>query len=254
MVGRPCCETIDHIDNEGKKLCDEVCPLIDSMNDRNGREMELYMTHKMGHRVSISVRTTPLMDDAGKITGGTQLFSDISDIEATRLRLRELEELALLDPLTQLANRNYIERELISRIDEKRRFDMPFGILFIDIDHFKSVNDTYGHVVGDSVLCHVAGLFNSCCRRFDLYGRWGGEEFVGIIRNITPENLYSLADRLRCKVQNSPVKQGGRKLRVTVSVGATIITGTDDSARIISRADYLMYQSKSRGRNCITMG
>lgn len=86
--------------------------------------------------------------------------------------------MALIDNLTKLANRHYIERELLSRFEEKKRFNIPFGILFADIDNFKDFNDLYGHITGDKVLQNVANVFIENSRPFDLFGRWGGEELL----------------------------------------------------------------------------
>ena len=167
---------------------------------------------------------------------------------------KELEKLALLDNLTQLANRNYIEREIQSRFEEKKRFNVPFGILFIDIDHFKKFNDIYGHDVGDDVLKFVAKTFVANARPFDLYGRWGGEEFIGIIRNITAKDLELLGDRLRWLIKNSYILHENQKLYVTISIGATLIKENDTIKSLIKRSDALLYRSKAAGRNCLTIG
>jgi hypothetical protein len=103
------------------------------MADGKLREAEVYMHHKDGHRILVSVRLSALLDKKGAITGGIELFSDITNHVANELRVKELEKLALLDNLTQLANRHYIKREIQSRLGEKKRFNVPFGILFIDI-------------------------------------------------------------------------------------------------------------------------
>ncbi len=167
---------------------------------------------------------------------------------------KELEKLALLDNLTQLANRNYIEREIQSRIEEKKRLNVPFGILFIDIDHFKKFNDLYGHDVGDAVLKFVAKTFVANARPFDLYGRWGGEEFIGVIRNINGKDLELLGNRLRSLIKNSYILREKEKLYVTISIGATLMSENDTIKSLIKRSDALLYKSKAAGRNCLTIG
>jgi diguanylate cyclase (GGDEF)-like protein len=168
--------------------------------------------------------------------------------------LKEFEKLALLDNLTQLPNRNYIEREIQSRFEEKKRFNVPFGILFIDIDHFKNFNDIYGHDVGDDVLKFVAKTFVANARPFDLYGRWGGEEFIGVIRNINGKDLELLGDRLRSLINNSYILHDNEKLYVTISIGATLIRENDTIKSLIKRSDALLYKSKAAGRNRLTIG
>jgi diguanylate cyclase (GGDEF)-like protein/PAS domain S-box-containing protein len=255
VVGKSCADNIlTHVDSQGNSLCTGMCPLAATIADGTLREAELFMHHKDGHRIPVSVRVSTLTDKDGIIIGGVEVFTDISNQEATKLRVKELEKLALLDNLTQLANRNYIEREIQSRFEEKKRLNVPFGILFIDIDHFKKFNDSYGHDVGDEVLKFVANTFVANTRPFDLYGRWGGEEFIGIIRNINGKELELLGNRVRILIENSFIIHENEKLYVTISIGATLVNKKDTIDSLIKRADTLLYKSKAAGRNCLTIG
>lgn len=201
VVGKSCADNIlVHVDDRGESLCLGKCPLGTTMADGVSRETEVYLHHKNGHRVPVLVRVSPLRDDKGNIVGGAELFTDNSSKEAMLLRIKELEELAMIDALTRLANRRYIESELEVRIQEKRRYNLPFGLLFMDIDHFKRFNDDYGHDVGDHALMTVANTLRSLARPYDLIGRWGGEEFIAIIRNVDKTLLTSIGERLRSLV------------------------------------------------------
>jgi diguanylate cyclase (GGDEF)-like protein/PAS domain S-box-containing protein len=255
VVGRSCADNIlTHIDGEGNNLCRKLCPLAATMADGQPREAEVYLHHKDGHRVPVSVRVTAFTDEEHRIIGGVELFSDISSQKANALRVKELERLALIDQLTQLANRVFLEKEIASCLEESRRYAIPFGILFMDIDHFKRFNDTWGHDVGDEVLKFVARTFVSNARPFDLYGRWGGEEFIAIIRNIGGSDLAALGNRLRRLIAGSYLLHGGERLRVTISMGATPVTYGDSVESLIKRADTLLYESKEGGRNRLTLG
>jgi diguanylate cyclase (GGDEF)-like protein/PAS domain S-box-containing protein len=255
VVGQSCSDNIlTHVDGEGNSLCTGMCPLAATIADEKPREAEVYMHHKDGHRIPVSIRVSTLTDRDGNTIGGIELFTDISNQAANELRVKELEKLALLDNLTQLANRNYIEGEIKSRFEEKKRFNVPFGIFFIDIDHFKKFNDTYGHDVGDDVLKFIANTFVANARPFDLYGRWGGEEFIGIIRNIKGQDLEELGNRLRLLIENSYIIHENEKLCVTISIGATLVNEKDTIDSLIKRADTLLYKSKAAGRNCLTIG
>ncbi|MFQ6677129.1 MAG: diguanylate cyclase [Fidelibacterota bacterium] len=255
VVGRSCADNIlTHIDSDGNNLCTGICPLAATILDKQPRETEIYMHHKDGHRIPVSVRVSALTNAAGKVLGGVELFTDISNQSANQLRVKELEKLALLDNLTQLANRNYIEKEIHGRFEEKKRLNVPFGILFMDIDHFKNFNDTYGHDVGDKVLQFVANTFVSNSRPYDLYGRWGGEEFLGIIRNITAPDLEHLGNKVRSLIEHSYISHGDNKLNVTISIGATLVKADDTIESVIKRADTLLYQSKAAGRNRLVLG
>lgn len=255
VVGKSCFDNLlTHVDAEGNPLCFGGCPLEEVIGDARPREAEVYLHHKDGHRVPVSVRVSALTDASGKVIGGIELFTDISNHSANELRVKELERMALIDSLTQLSNRNHMETELRMRLEEKSRYHIPFGILFMDIDHFKRFNDTYGHDVGDDVLRYVAKTFVNNSRPFDLFGRWGGEEFLGIIRNVTGQDLESLGNRLRVLVETSYIANGNEQLQVTISIGATLVESGDTIDSLLKRADGLLYRSKALGRNRLTAG
>ncbi len=254
VIGSLCSDNIlTHVDCSGNSLCHNSCPLSKTMVSGNPHSDEIYMHHKDGHRIPVSVRVSALHDNFGKIIGGVELFTDISNQAVNELRVKELEKMALLDGLTQLANRNYMEKELQVRFEEYKRFNIPFGIFYIDIDNFKQFNDTYGHNIGDKVLKFVADTLVKNARPFDLYGRWGGEEFVGLIRNISRSDLESLGNRVRMLIENSYIIHENNKLSVTISIGATLVSENDTMDELIKRADTLLYKSKDRGRNCLTI-
>ncbi len=255
VLGRSCAANIlVHVDTDGRSLCRGLCPLAMTMADCVGREAEVFLRHKDGHRVPVLVRTGPLKDRAGQVVGGIELFTDLSNILANNSRVRELEQLALLDNLTQLANRIYLLREIEARFEEMRRYGIPFGLLFMDIDFFKRFNDTYGHDVGDEVLKLVASTFTANSRTFDVYGRWGGEEFVGVVRNIDADNLEALGNRMRVLVNQSFLMHDEARLGVSISLGATVAHRDDTAESLIKRADTLLYRSKKEGRNRLTLG
>lgn len=255
VLGRSCAANIlVHVDTDGRSLCRGLCPLAMTMADCVGREAEVFLRHRDGHRVPVLVRTGPLKDRAGQVVGGVELFTDLSNILANNSRVRELEQLALLDTLTQLANRAYLQREIEARFEEMRRYGIPFGLLFMDIDFFKRFNDTYGHDVGDAVLKLVANTFTANSRAFDVYGRWGGEEFVGVIRSIDAEDLVVLGNRMRVLVNQSFLMHDEARLGVSISLGATVAKHDDTAESLIKRADQLLYRSKKEGRNRLTLG
>ena len=255
VVGRSCAESIlTHVDMDGNYLCDSMCPLYATILDGEPREAEVYLHHKDGHRVPVAVRVTQLRDNSGEVIGGVELFTDMSSQEAHRMRVKELERMALLDQLTQLANRAYLEEELAKRLEDYEDKQVPFGLLFMDIDFFKKFNDTYGHDVGDEVLKFVANTLTTNARPFDVYGRWGGEEFLGVIRNIEASDLEEIGNRMRTNIGASYLLSGDERLSVNISVGATVIKPGDTVDDLVKRADTLLYQSKENGRNRVTLG
>ena len=256
VVGHRCSENIlVHVDCQGKNLCKAGCPLLATMEDTLTREAEVFFHHRRGHRVPVSVRTTPLEDDEGNVVGGIELFAEISPEENLRERMAELERRSLLDLLTGVPNRRYLDSELAALFALWQKSGVPFGVLFFDIDHFKGFNDTHGHDIGDRVLETTAKTLVSAVRSFDVIGRWGGEEFVGLFPNAERETLASIGERLRSAVEATWIEADGQRLSVTVSIGGTSAAKEDlSAAAVVKRADTMMYRSKQEGRNRVTVG
>lgn len=253
VVGTHCFDDIlQHVDDEGHNLCKEGCPLVETMRSGLPGENLVYLRHKEGHRVPVLVRTMPVRDDQGQVIGAVEVFSKQSFRNDMLKRLQQLEREALVDPLTRLVNRRHLEASLETRLEELKRYGWQFGLLFIDIDHFKKVNDRHGHAVGDQLLRLVAMTLSNSVRPFDLVGRWGGEEFIAVVVNVTQEQLTHIANRARSLVAQSTLKQDGEDLQVTISVGAALAERDDSVVSLVERADRLMYASKARGRNRIT--
>lgn len=254
VVGKHCHDNIlTHIDANGTQLCLGLCPLAATMQDRDLREAEVFLHHKDGHRVPVEVRTSPLTSEDGTVIGGIELFTDISNREASLLRIRELEELAFLDTLTRLANRAYMEKELATRLEESRRYGLPFGVLFLDVDHFKKFNDTWGHEIGDQVLKVVADTMTANSRPFDSFGRWGGEEFLGIIRHTDRGGLIVSGERHRLAIAGAYILCNEEKLNVTVSLGGAVARPGESATDLVRRADEALYASKRAGRDRLTV-
>ncbi|MCX6095869.1 MAG: GGDEF domain-containing protein [Candidatus Bipolaricaulota bacterium] len=166
--------------------------------------------------------------------------------------VRLLEELALRDCLTGLANRHILEFELEQRLATLRRYGAPFGVVLLDLDNFKAVNDRYGHPAGDQLLQAVASSLRSSVREADLPGRWGGEEFLVIAAFADCAGLAALAERVCRRIEATTAVVGRARPRTTCSIGATPCRETDDRQSLVGRADHLLYESKTRGKNCIT--
>jgi diguanylate cyclase (GGDEF)-like protein/PAS domain S-box-containing protein len=253
VIGSHCHDNIlTHVDEKGINLCTGLCPLAKSISDGLTRQSDVFLSHKDGHRVSVRVYTFSLKNDSGEIIGGIEMFSDISSLTAMQLKTQELEKMAFFDALTKLPNRNHILAELESMVTEYQRYHVPFGVLFLDIDHFKDFNDTYGHEAGDQLLKTVAATLRSSSRPFDVFGRWGGEEIVGVIRNVTAESLVAIGNRYRLLIGKSNAIVKGKSVGISVSIGATMIRPDDSAETVVNRADSLMYQSKKNGRNMLT--
>jgi diguanylate cyclase (GGDEF)-like protein/PAS domain S-box-containing protein len=254
VVGKHCSDNLlMHVDGQEHNLCLTSCPLKKSIVDGVSRTADVYLHHKEGFRLPVAVRVTPIRDGHGRIVGGVELFSDNSAKVSDLQKMKELEGLVYTDQLTGVANRKYIEILIQSRLEEMQRYSWPFGVLFLDIDHFKYINDTYGHDIGDHVLRMVSQTLLKNIRSFDSIGRWGGEEFIGVIANVNKVQLSIIAEKIRKLIQQSRLILNGTAISVTISIGAILVRPDDLLEGIVKRADKLMYQSKANGRNCVTL-
>ncbi len=251
VIGKRCRDNIlMHVDSSGQLLCLKGCPLNETLQDGLPREAQVFLHHKKGHRIPVRVRIVARRDRAGKIAGAVEIFNDNTAALQLEERLVQMERLALLDPLTGLANRRYIESMIRLRLEELQRNHWNFGVLFMDIDHFKKVNDTYGHETGDNVLRLVGRTLTANSRFFDTVGRLGGEEFVAVIVNADETILHELGERLRILIANSNLDDP-EPLFVTVSMGGAVASSEDTVESLLARADTKLYKAKSSGRNCV---
>ena len=161
-------------------------------------------------------------------------------------------EMAITDQLTGLHNRRYMARHLDTLIANARKAERPLAFVILDIDHFKTVNDTYGHDIGDEVLKEFAARIAANTRGIDLACRYGGEEFVVVMPDTDVSAACAISERLRQTVEANPVKisRAPGLLNVTISIGIAKMEGAEDTAEtLLHRADQALYRAKRSGRN-----
>lgn len=242
-----------HTNDEGTQLCMSGCPLQNSIQTNQINIASVFLLHKAGYRVPVSVRTVPIVEN-GEVFGAVEIFQVQHERMESLYNVEELKALALTDQLTALPNRRYTETFLASRINEYKALGINFGVLFMDIDHFKLFNDQYGHDVGDDVLRILAKTFKSNLRNSDFIGRWGGEEFIGICVCPDEESLRQVAEKIRVLAEKTSIPYADQALSVSISIGATLYQADETAANVVQRADSLLYMSKTSGRNCVTLG
>jgi len=193
--------------------------------------------------------TTPVGDATDKLE---------QENEQLRKRINELEKRTSIDDLTRVYNREYFRSRLDHRLQNCAGVGLRIGVLFVDADKFKSVNDTYGHAVGDEVLKNIAGLLQDTLRDKDVVARYGGEEFVALLDN--PTYVKTVAERVRERIAESRLRCGGHELSVTVSIGAVFVADMPEDGidskfqdRLLDSADKAMYQAKETGRNRVVI-
>lgn len=174
------------------------------------------------------------------------------EYEAKQQELMEmnqrLETAASTDPLTGLKNRRFFQESLLANLKTYQETQSPFSLLIIDIDHFKSINDTYGHPVGDLVLSGLARLLQSLSREIDVVARYGGEEFVAILPDTDQANAIQTAEKYRTTTASTLLGEN----KITISIGVATVSKEDTDSSLLQKADTALYASKSGGRNRVT--
>ena len=254
VVGKRCSDDVlCHVDESGRSLCRNDCPLTRSMKLGIRSKADAYLRCSDGHRLAVSVRVVPILDEHNLSLGAVEVFSDIVQRKQLERRNVALRKMAYLDPLTRLVNRRFLDSRIRQCLDELALFGRSFGVVLADLDKFKQVNDTFGHKGGDVVLEHVARTLSASFRAGDTVGRWGGEEFLAILPDADEDNTVRLAERCRILVRNSAVTLAGTLAHPTISLGVTLLARSDSEDSLFRRVDQALYQSKIEGRDRTTM-
>ncbi|GAA0701918.1 hypothetical protein GCM10009104_33990 [Marinobacterium maritimum] len=233
--------------HEGKdELSFKQCPIFSAALQGQTYEGDELFRTRTGDLLPVVVTSRPMIEN-GSITGVVTVFRDISERKENE---RKLELLATTDPLTGLCNR----RAFIERLHKEQRLSQRLqhesALMMIDFDHFKQINDQYGHQAGDDVLQHFAHMATGCLRETDLLGRLGGEEFALLLPGTDLEGALHLAERIRACLEQHPTRTEDLQIPMTLSIGLTLLHNDDrDTSAALSRADKALYQAKSRGRN-----
>lgn len=253
VLDKYCFENIlAHTDVHGNQLCFGGCPLHKSIWENKIHNASVFFHHKEGYRVPVSVKTIPI-SEGEEVIGAVEIFQVQNEDINFPYDVQLLKELALKDQLTNMPNRRYIETFLKSKINEHSVLGIDFGILFMDLDNFKQVNDIYGHDTGDEILKVLSKTFSNNMRSSDLIGRWGGEEFLGVFVCHHQDILYQIAEKIRLLIEKSSILVNMQPVNVTLSIGATMYIPLDSLESIVKRADSLLYISKRNGKNQVTI-
>jgi diguanylate cyclase (GGDEF)-like protein len=192
----------------------------------------------------VEVHSTPIGDSDHVL-----LYSIVQDVTERKQAEEVLAHEATHDPLTGALNRRAVLDALSRESSRVRRQHTGLAVAICDIDHFKEINDTHGHMVGDEVLCSLVRLLESRLRPYDYLGRWGGEEFVLILPDVKENDEDGLCDRLRKVVMDTPIATKAGSVSITISFGVKIWKDNENVDQLITAADVALYQAKSEGRN-----
>lgn len=221
---------------------DGVCTIID-LDSTNGT----YVNNKRITSASL------VKGDKIQISKDTIIQFDFFD-ETRRISEQRRYEMGVKDPATNTYNKSYFLQRFNEEFSFASRQGLPLSLLMFDIDHFKLINDTYGHLAGDQVLQEVCEMIAAMIRQDDVFCRYGGEEFVIIMRNTICQDAVNLAERIRIKVASTPVTFDGQSIKVTVSLGVASLDQQNyrDYIALVADADRYLYRSKGSGRNRVT--
>ena len=231
--------------------------LVDPHSNESMFHAQFEMINKDGRKLTILKKVNLLRDNAGSIVCSIESFVDITELvrarkEAEKAR-KQAEHLASTDYLTGLLNRRAFGERLKAEYERAKRNETTLSVIIADIDHFKNINDKYGHQVGDIVLQMFANTLSQCCRPYDFVGRYGGEEFIICLPRSNSEQAAIVAERMRTKVQDmkTTVPTVNEIIKITSSFGLSELKydAKENTDILISRADDALYQAKGEGRN-----
>lgn len=200
---------------------------------------EFENTTKSGILKWAQVKINPILNNDGDIVEFSAFYHDITNKKL-------LEELYIRDPLTKIYNRAYFDKVMGNIVERQRKSDSSFALVMLDIDNFKSINDTYGHQVGDEALKSAASTLNKLIRGDDIAARWGGEEFIIMLKNISLDDALKISQKLRMAIENTKILDS---ITITGSFGVTLYKSGEDIKETFKRADEALYEAKNSGRN-----
>lgn len=241
----------------------EVSALVDlpGLSYRHAREgIDISLGQATGHQVHyhLSQGDIPLGDlsvcrserfQESELMALELLLGSLMFPLRNALLYREALNNALRDALTGVGNRNALDRALVRELELARRTQQPLSLLMLDLDHFKRINDRFGHGVGDDVLRQTAQTIASCLRSMDMVFRFGGEEFCVLLSATSHEAAHTVAERLRAAVETQASREGAIPLSVTLSIGLATLRDVESPRCLLQRADSALYQAKAGGRN-----
>lgn len=221
------------------------------VNNGQQRELNLRLCHIKNKTIYLEGWGTPVFNQEGEVIRCIGSWRDVTErVEM----MKHLDEISITDPLTKIYNRRFFFDE-IEKEDQRSKGSQAAVILF-DIDHFKQVNDTWGHMIGDQVLVHITKVCQQLLRKEDVFARYGGEEFVVLLSETDDDAVHATAERLREEIAAFPLKLGEtNEIGVTISLGVSSWTPQDEHTitDILQQADKALYKSKQAGRNRVTV-
>lgn len=241
---------LDDPAQQGNPMREVVAELLERSEQQRSRLEKLVRISDGYHNVS-RTQNIDLIREYDRQIMRLEKLARISDRYQSQLIALndELKALTLRDPLTGVGNRRFMTERLREESERARRRGVTYALAILDVDHFKHVNDRYGHDVGDAVLCRVAETVRACLRDYDVFARWGGEEFLIALPDTTLEVARTVCERVRREIEALGVSDGAATVSVTASFGLTEHLAGENPSETVSRADVALRRAKDAGRN-----
>lgn len=225
-------------------------------------DFETVITTKEGSHKTLSWNTHDIKDAQNNVIGSLAIARDITQLRKHEKELQfmtdeleeknmELKRLSITDKLTGLYNRLRLDETLEEELERSKRFGHPLGVILVDVDYFKNVNDAHGHQAGDRVLVEIAGILKNNVRKIDTVGRWGGEEFMIICPETAREDSEKVAQTLREKIAAYDFHVAEQ---ITACFGVSAYNAGESITKVVARADEALYKAKRNGRNRVVTG
>ncbi len=233
---------------EGGLLSDDECPIARSIRSGVQTLVRVGVLGRSGRNITIDLHVVPVHDDQGELCGATVLLQDASSETTLEKRCQALHSQMTKDPLTQVANRAEFDRMLCLFLEAHQETDLTCSLIMADIDHFKRINDNFGHQAGDDAIVTFASLLKSMCRSGDLVARYGGEEFAVLCADCDNATAAARAEAMRKTFAETAHKKLANNI-VTASFGVTEMQPGDTPESLLRRSDRALLQAKDQGRN-----
>lgn len=239
---------LEMCNHSSRTLPDESCPVAKSLRTNTQLRQRLLVMGRQGKHIAIDLHAIPVHSREGVVQGATVLLHDAQPEASLEEKCEALHAEVTRDPMTKVANRAEFDRMQALFIEAHQQANLPCSLIMVDIDHFKSINDTYGHQAGDEAIIAMANLLSSMCRSGDLVARYGGEEFAVLCADCSNADASRRAEQMRRQLSDTPLSCVGNK-QLTASFGVTELQAGDSCESMLRRADRALLMAKEQGRN-----
>jgi diguanylate cyclase (GGDEF)-like protein len=239
---------LDMCNTAGRRVRDEACPVARAIATHAQLRQRLEILGRQGEHVAIDLHAIPVVCRDGHLRGATVLLQDAQPEASLEEKCEALHAEVTKDPMTKVANRAEFDRMLALFIEAHEQAGLPCSLIMTDIDHFKSINDTFGHQAGDEAIITVANLLTQTCRSGDLVARYGGEEFAVLCADCTIADAAARGEQIRKRISEAIIASLGSR-KITASFGVAQLQAGDSPETLLRRSDSALLTAKEQGRN-----